>query len=79
MFRKMLHWQEKSKSRALVLPIAVLAISLYGIFTFFQRQMPDYLLLKAHFVFFDEQKSAALHFSGDSKMADKQRNCGQIT
>ena len=36
------------------------AISLYGVYAFFKRQIPDYMFLKMQFVFFDYSESRLL-------------------
>lgn len=61
MGRKMIHSTEKNAARTWVLWALALAGAVYGVYAFIQQSLPDYLFLKTHFVFFDEQKSAGLH------------------
>lgn len=39
------------------------AAALYGVYAFVRNQIPAYLFLRAHFVFFDFERPAALFFA----------------
>ncbi len=49
----------KGKKRRTALAI-LSAVSLYGVYAFFKRQIPDSMLLKMQFVFFDYSESRPL-------------------
>lgn len=45
------------------LRLAGAAAALYGVYAFVRNQIPAYLFLRAHFVFFDYERPAALFFA----------------
>ena len=62
MGRKLFGISEKNAAGTWVLRSLAAVVSVYGIFVFFAEKIPDYLFLKAAFVFFDEQKGMWLVF-----------------
>ncbi|HJD22181.1 MAG TPA: DUF4405 domain-containing protein [Candidatus Gemmiger faecigallinarum] len=48
---------------AAVLRLAGVAAALYGVYAFVRNQIPSYLFLTTHFVFFDYERPAALFFA----------------
>ena len=48
-----------SKYRTAVLRLLAAAVSCYGLYAFFRNGLPDYLLLRTHFVFFPPDQTAA--------------------
>ncbi len=63
LFRKLFRIKEKNAAVTWSLRIVAAAASLYGIYAFIAQHMADYLFLKAHFMMFDETKSAAVYFA----------------
>lgn len=61
--RKLFHLSEKNAARAWLLRVVTAAISAYGVYAFFAQRLPDHLLLRTHFVLFDETKAAAVYFA----------------
>ncbi len=61
--RKLFRIFGKNAARTWILRAATAAVSLYGVYAFFSRNIPDYLFLKTHFVRFDESKAAAVYFA----------------
>ena len=52
MVRRIAELRGPSKCRAAILRLQAAAISCYGLYAFFRNGLPDYLLLRTHFVFF---------------------------
>lgn len=53
-------WKKISKSNRvfiIILRVVGATISAYGLYVFLSRKIPDYMLLKTHFVFFDFSES----------------------
>ena len=48
-----------SKCRTAILRLLATAVSCYGLYAFFRNNLPDYLLLRTHFVFFPPDQTAA--------------------
>ena len=61
MGRKIIRRTETSAARTWALRVLALTGAVYGVYAFIQQNLPDYLFLKTHFVFFDEQKPAVLY------------------
>lgn len=57
--RRLTKLRTPSKGRTAVLRLLAAAVSGYGLFAFFQNGLPDYLLLRIHFVFFAPDQTAA--------------------
>ena len=55
----MLPKREKRRTALVILS----AVSLYGVYAFFKRQIPDYMFLKMQFVFFDYSETRLLFLS----------------
>lgn len=53
MARKAPAFQKPSRRRTIVLNLLGGAVALYGVVAFFRRDLPTYLFLQTHFVFFD--------------------------
>ena len=53
MARKLPAFQRPSRGRAIGLNVLGGAVALYGVVAFFRRDLPMYLFLRTHFVFFD--------------------------
>lgn len=51
-----------SHRRTVVLRLLDAVVVLYGLYAFFKRQFPDYLLLRMHFVFFNYEEPLAMFF-----------------
>ena len=45
--------RQPSRLRAVLLPTLGGSIAAYGLFAFFRRDLPTYMLVRTHFVFFD--------------------------
>ena len=63
MGRKRFHLSEKGAVRTWILRIAAAALAAYGIYAFIVRHMTDYLLLRTHFMMFDETKPVTVYFA----------------
>ena len=59
MARRITGLRVPSKCRTATLRLLAAAISCYGCYAFFHNRLPDYLLLRAHFVFFPPDQTAA--------------------
>ena len=66
--RKLFHIYEKSAARAWFSRIVAVAVSIYGIYAFFNQRIADYLFLQTHFVMFDEAKAAIIYFAETAAM-----------
>ena len=62
MARKAPAFQKPSRRRTIVLNLLGGAVALYGIFAFFRRDLPTYLFLQTHFVFFDFSEPIPLFY-----------------
>ena len=62
MARKAPAFQKPSRRRTIVLNVLGGAVALYGIFAFFRRDLPMYLFLQTHFVFFDFSEPIPLFY-----------------
>ena len=60
--RKLPAFQKPSRRRTIVLNVLSGAVALYGIFAFFRRDLPTYLFLQTHFVFFDFSEPIPLFY-----------------
>lgn len=62
MARKAPAFQKPSRRRTIVLNLLGGAVALYGVVAFFRRDLPTYLFLQTHFVFFDFSEPIPLFY-----------------
>lgn len=51
------------KKKKAIVPCFLSAVSLYGVYAFFKRQIPDYMFLRLPFVFFDYSEPRLFFFA----------------
>ncbi|MDO4272122.1 MAG: DUF4405 domain-containing protein [Eubacteriales bacterium] len=62
MLRKAFRMEKASSKRRIVLRIAAVSLSCYGVYAFIQRGLAGYMLLRTEFVFFDFSEPLAFFF-----------------
>ena len=61
--RKLTGIKKPSKTRAIVLRLLALGLAGYGVYAFAKNQITDYLLLRSHFVFYDDTQPPVQFFA----------------